>query len=40
MEKAIIVENKDKHHQTEISCPFMKEPLKTHFGDLDIESKT
>ena len=34
MERAIINANKDKYHQTEASCPFMKPPLKNHFGDL------
>ena len=34
MEEAIINENRHKYHQTESSCPFMTEPLKSHFGKL------
>ena len=40
MEQAIIDENKDKYHQTEASCPFMKSPLKQQFGDKGIGPKT
>ena len=32
MEAAIIKENKKKYHQSETSCPFLKEPLRTAFG--------
>ena len=40
MERAIIDENKDKYHQTEGTCPFMKSPLKQHFGDKGIGPET
>jgi exonuclease III len=33
MEVAIINENRKKYHQTENSCPFHSEPLKSHFGN-------
>jgi hypothetical protein len=33
MEAAIINENRKKYHQTENSCPFHSEPLKSHFGN-------
>ena len=39
MEKVIINANKDKYHQTEDSCPFMKEPLCSDFGYLGIGPK-
>ena len=32
MERAIIEENKKKFHQVENVCPFLKSPLKEHFG--------
>ena len=34
MEEAIIKENTQKCHQTEKTCPFLKNPLKNHFGPL------
>ena len=34
MEKAITAKNKHKYHQTESSCPFMKQPLRDHFGEM------
>ena len=40
MERAIIAENKDKYHQTESSCPFMKFPLNKHFGEMGKGIKT
>ena len=33
MENAIIEENKEKYHQSENSCPFLNEPLRTAFGE-------
>ena len=40
METAIANENRAKYHQTESSCPFMHPPLREHFGDLGIGTKT
>ena len=40
MEKAIIQENRHKYHQTEDTCPFMKNPLKADFGPLGKGPKT
>ena len=31
METEIINENRKKYHQTELSCLFMKDPLRNHF---------
>ena len=36
MEQEIINKNKDKYHQTEDTCPFMKDPLLEHFGEMGI----
>ena len=40
METAIINENKDKYHQTEETCPFMDDPLLTHFGEMGLGEYT
>ena len=40
MEDEIIKVNRTKYHQTKDSCPFMKSPLKQHFGDIGIGTKT
>ena len=34
MENAIMNENRQKYHQTEKTCPFMRDPLKNHFGEV------
>jgi hypothetical protein len=33
MEEFIIDENQYKYHQTEDTCPFLKYPMRTQFGD-------
>ena len=40
MEKVIMEENRSKYHQTENSSPFMRNPLRNHFGDLGIGPAT
>ena len=40
MEKAIMEENVHKYHQTEATCPFLKEPLKSEFGQYREKEKT
>ena len=40
MKKAIVEENRQKYHQTEESCPFMKQPLREHFGPVGMETET
>ena len=39
MEDAIIEANLKKYHQTETSCPFMKEPVKSQVGDYGETTK-
>ena len=34
LEDAIINENREKYHQTEDTCPFLTQPLQSHFGRL------
>ena len=40
LEKAIIDSNRHKYHQTEETCPFMSEPLRSDFGHLGQGPKT
>ena len=40
LEEAIINSNRHKYHQTEDTCPFMKEPLVSDFGHLGQGPKT
>ena len=32
MDEAFRAENRRKYHQTEDTCPFLQEPLASHFG--------
>ena len=40
IEKAICAENRKKYHQSEATCPFLQEPLATHFGPFGDGPKT
>ena len=40
MEQTIMQENVRKYHQTEATCPFMRDPLRNHFGDYGIGPAT
>ena len=40
MEQAITNENKKKYHQTELTCPFIQNPLKEHFGNIGKGPRT
>ena len=40
MDQAFCNENRKKYHQTENTCPFMVEPLRSHFGDFGEGTET